>query len=85
MKKIVIGSLGAILVTTAAFAYEVHHPNLRDAYGATEMAIQHIHEAQSANGKVEFGGHARRAIADLQAAEQELVAADKWNDAHHHR
>ena len=44
MKKIVIGSLGAILVTTAAFAYEVHHPNLRDAYGAAEMAIQHIHE-----------------------------------------
>jgi hypothetical protein len=85
MKKIVIGSLGAILVTTAAFAYEVHHPNLRDAYGATEMAIQHIHEAQSANGRVEFGGHAHRAIADLQAAEQELVAADKWNDAHHHR
>lgn len=84
MKTIVIASLGAVLVTTVAFAYEVHHPNLRDAYGAAEMAIQHVHEAQSANGRVEFGGHANRAIADLRAAEQEIAAADRWNDMHHH-
>lgn len=85
MKKIVIASLGAVLVTTVALAYDVHHPNLRDAYGATESAIHHVQEAQAANGRVEFGGHARRALADLQAAEEEIIAADKWNDAHHHR
>lgn len=83
MKKIVIASLGAILVTTVAFAYEVHHPNLRDAYGSTEGAIQHIREAQHYNGRVEFGGHAARALDDLRNAEQEIIAADKWNDAHH--
>ena len=85
MKKIVIASLAAVLVTTVALAYEgVHHPNLRDAYGATENAIQHIKEAQAANRGVEFGGHAGAAIGALQRAEQEIMAADKWNDAHHH-
>ncbi|MGB6486053.1 MAG: hypothetical protein WBE91_04145 [Steroidobacteraceae bacterium] len=85
MQKIVIASLGAVLVTTVALAYDVHHPNLRDAYGATEAAIQHIQEAQRANGRVEFGGHAGQALHHLQAAEQEIIEADKWNDAHHHR
>lgn len=84
MKKLVIASLGTVLVTTVALAYEVHHPNLRDALGATDMAMQHIKEAQSANGRVEFGGHASRALADLREAEQEIIAADRWNDAHHH-
>jgi len=85
MNKIVIASLGAVLVTTVAFAYEVHHPNLRDAYGATESAIQHIREAQGANrGTGEFGGHANAAIGHLRMAEQEIAEADKWNDMHHH-
>lgn len=84
MKKIAIASLGAVLVTTVALAYEVHHPNLRDAYAATESALQHIHEAQADNRGVEFGGHAARALADLQRAEQEIMAADRYNDAHHH-
>lgn len=84
MKKIVIASLGTVLVTTVALAYEVHHPNLRDAYGATENAIQHIKEAQANNRGEEFGGHAQSAIDALQRAEQEIMAADKWNDAHHH-
>lgn len=84
MNKIVIASLGAVLVTTVAFAYEIHHPNLRDAYSATEMAIQHIQEAQGANrGTGEFGGHAKAAIGHLRMAEQEIAAADRWNDAHH--
>ena len=82
MKKIVIGSLTAILVTTVAFAYEVHHPNLRDAYGATQSAIQHIREAQTAN-RHGFGGHGQKALQALQMAEQEIVEADRWNDAHH--
>lgn len=85
MKKIVIGSLGAVLVTTVAMAYEIHHPNLRDAYGATETAIHHIQEAQGNNRGHEFGGHAAKAIEALQRAEQEMAQADRWNDAHHHR
>jgi hypothetical protein len=82
MKKIVIASL-AVLVTTMALAYEIHHPNLRDAFGATENAIHHIQEAQAANKGVEFGGHAEKALEALRHAEQELIAADQWNDAHH--
>ena len=82
MKKIVIASL-AVLVTTMALAYEVHHPNLRDAYGATENAIHHIQEAQAANKGVEFGGHGDKALEALQHAEQEIIEGDKWNDAHH--
>ena len=82
MKKIVIASL-AILVTTVALAYEIRHPNLRDAYGATENAIHHIQEAQAANKGIEFGGHAEKALAALQHAQQEMVEADHWNDAHH--
>ena len=81
MKKIVIASL-AVLVTTMALAYEIHHPNLRDAYGATDNAIHHIQEAQAANKGVEFGGHAEKALAALQHAQQELIAGDQWNDAH---
>lgn len=84
MKKIVIASLGAVFVTTVALAaYEVHHPNLKDAYGATESAIHHIQEAQAANRGVEFGGHAQKALDALQRAEQEIMAADRWNDARH--
>lgn len=85
MNKIVIASLGAVLVTTVAFAYEIHHPNLNDAYGATETAIQHIREAQGNNRRDgEFGGHANAAIGHLRMAEKEIAAADRWNDMHHH-
>ncbi len=83
MKKTVIASLAAVLVTTIALAYEVHHPNLRDAYAATEDAMRHIREAQADNRGVEFGGHAEKALDALQRAQQQIVAADKWNDAHH--
>jgi predicted DNA-binding protein with PD1-like motif len=84
MNKIVIGSLAGVLVSTVAFAYEIHHPNLRDAFGDADRAIAHIHAAQADNKGVEFGGHAEKALAALQHAQQELVEADKWNDAHHH-
>jgi hypothetical protein len=83
MKKIVVASLGAVLVTTIALAYEIHHPNLRDAYGATENAIHHVQAAQANNKGLEFGGHAEKAIDALRHAEQELAEGDKWNDAHH--
>lgn len=85
MKRIVIASLGAILVTTVAFAYEIHHPNLRDAYASAGDAIHHIQAAQHANTGVEFNGHAEKAIAALEEAQKELVEGDKWNDAHHKR
>ena len=83
MKKFVIASLAAVLVTTVAFAYEIHHPNLRDALGASENAIHHIQAAQANNKGLEFGGHAEKAIDALRRAQQELIEADKWNDAHH--
>lgn len=83
MKKGLIASLAAVLVTTIALAYEIHHPNLRDAYGATDNAIRHIQEAQGANRGIEFGGHAQKALDALQRAEREIIAADRWNDAHH--
>ena len=83
MKKIVIASLSAVLVTTVALAYEIHHPNLRDAHHEAENAIHHIEEAQKDNKRVEFGGHAEKAIDLLKHAQEELVEADKWNDAHH--
>ncbi len=83
MKKTLIASLAAVLVTTIALAYEVHHPNLRDAYGATDNAIRHIQEAQGANRGIEFGGHAEKALEALQRAQREIIAADRWNDAHH--
>jgi peptidoglycan hydrolase CwlO-like protein len=83
MNKLVIASLAAIFVTTIAVAYEIHHPNLRDAYGAAGDAIHHIQEAQAANKGVEFGGHAEKAIDALKHAQAELIEGDKWNDAHH--
>ena len=84
MKKIVIASLSAVLVTTVAMAYEIHHPNLRDAHHDAGMGINHIQNAQQANKGVEFGGHAEKAINLLRQAQAEIVEADKWNDAHHH-
>ena len=84
MKRIAIASLSAAFVTAVALAYDIHHPNLRDAHRAAEMAIHHIETAQRDNRRVEFGGHAKRAIELLRRAQQELVEADQWNDAHHH-
>jgi hypothetical protein len=84
MKAFLIGSL-SILVATAVYAYEIHHPNLRDAYAAAEQGIHHIQEAQAANKGLEFGGHAEKALDHFKQAQAELVEGDKWNDAHHHR
>ena len=82
MKKTAIAAL-AVLLATAAIAYEIHHPNLRDAYGATENAIKHVQEAQANNKGIEFGGHAEKAIDALKHAQQELIEGDKYNDMHH--
>ena len=83
MKRMLFASLAGVLVTTMAMAYEIHHPNLRDAYGATENAIRHIQDAQAANRGLEFGGHAEKALEALQRAQRELIAGDRWNDEHH--
>ncbi|HEY2682671.1 MAG TPA: hypothetical protein VGI93_04115 [Steroidobacteraceae bacterium] len=83
MKKIVIASISAVLVSTIAMA-EIHHPNLRDAHHEAENAIHHIEAAQANNKGVEFGGHAEKAMEFLKQAQIEMVEADKWNEAHHH-
>jgi hypothetical protein len=83
MKRIVIASLSATLVTTIALAYEIHHPNLRDADRDAQNAINHIINAQKGNQGIEFGGHAEKAIDLLKHAQEEIVEGDKYNDAHH--
>jgi len=83
MKQIVLaGLLSLFVATVASAAYNITHPNLKDAYGAAEQAIKHIQAAQQANKGVEFGGHAENAIDLFKKAETELVEADKYNDAH---
>jgi hypothetical protein len=84
MNKLVIGTLIVGLVSAAAYAYDIRHPNLRDAFGAADNAIHHIQEAQALNKGIEFGGHAEKAIEALRHAQAELVEADQYNDAHHH-
>ena len=85
MKKPAITLMSAaIAVTTVALAWEIHHPNLRDADHETDNAIHHIQDAQKDNKKVEFGGHAEKAIDFLRQARNEIIEADKWNEAHRH-
>jgi hypothetical protein len=84
MKQLVIiGSLSLLMATAAYAAYNINHPNLKDAYGLAEQAIQHIKEAQQANKGVEFGGHGDNAIEFFKKAQNELIEGDKYNDAHH--
>jgi len=83
MKQVVItGSLSLLMATAAYAAYNITHPNLKDAYSSAEQAIRHIQEAQQANKGVEFGGHGNNAIELFKKAENELIEADKYNDAH---
>lgn len=82
MQKIILGGSLAILIATVAYAYNITHPNLKDAYGSAQQAIQHIQEAQQANKGIEFGGHAEKALDLFKQAESELIEADKYNDSH---
>ena len=83
MKQTIAASLASILMATAAYAaYNITHPNLKDAYGKAEQAIKHIQDAQQANKGIEFGGHANKAMDYLKQAESELIEADKYNDSH---
>ena len=81
-QTILAGSLALLMATVAYAAYNISHPNLRDAYGSAEQAIKHIQAAQQANKGIEFGGHAENAIDLFKKAQNELVEADKYNDAH---
>jgi hypothetical protein len=84
MKKSGIALLSAaVAVTSLALAWEMHHPNLKDAEQETDNAIHHVETAQKDNKRVEFGGHAEKAIDFLRHAHEEIVEADKWNEAHH--
>ena len=83
MKQTVLtGLLSLFVATVASAAYNMTHPNLKDAYSAAEQAIQHIQKAQQANKGLEFGGHADSAIDLFKKAQSELIEADKYNDAH---
>jgi hypothetical protein len=83
MKQIVLaGSLSILTATVAYAAYNITHPNLKDAYNLAEQAIQHIQEAQHSNKGIEFGGHAENAIDHLKKAQSELIEGDKYNEAH---
>lgn len=84
MKKIALLAVG-LAVATAAIAYEIKHPNLRDAMGATETAIKHIKAAQANNKGVEFGGHADKAIDLLMQAQHEIAEGDQYNESHRPR
>ena len=84
MKQTILAGSASILMATAAYAaYNITHPNLKDADGAIQQAIHHIQEAQQANkGTGGFGGHEDAAIGHLRQAQSELIEGDKYNDAH---
>ncbi|HWX69988.1 MAG TPA: hypothetical protein VNY25_09830 [Steroidobacteraceae bacterium] len=82
MKQIVLAGSLSLLMAAVAYAYNITHPNLKDAYDLAEQAIRHVQEAQQANKGVEFGGHGDNAIAAFKKAESELIEGDKYNDAH---
>ncbi|MGO8858407.1 MAG: hypothetical protein ACLQO1_22265 [Steroidobacteraceae bacterium] len=81
MKKTAI-VLASVLLATVAVSYEIHHPNLKDAYDAAEKGIEHVKHAQEHNKGIEFGGHAEKAIEAFKHAQQELIEGDKYNDMH---
>ena len=81
MKKFAVLAVGLTLATVAV-AYEIKHPNLRDAMGAADNAIKHIKSAQANNKGVEFGGHAEKAIELLTQAQQEIAEGDRYNESH---
>ncbi len=85
MKNFLLASSLSILIASVAYAYEITHPNLRDAFGAADQGIHHIQRAQQANEGHEFGGHAEKAIDLFKQAQAELIEADKYNDAHRRR
>jgi hypothetical protein len=88
MKKMAFG----VFVVSAAmaasvYAYEIAHPNLRDAAHHIDEAIVHINKAYEANGGrgPVFGGHAEEAEKLLGRAKQELEEADRYRMEHQRR
>lgn len=86
MRKIIFAGSLSILIATVAYTYNLNQPNLKDAGGAVEQAIQQIHAAQQAAKTVgkgdQFAGHDDLAIQNLNKAEYELIEADKSFGAH---
>jgi hypothetical protein len=76
------GAISLLLAATAAYAYNITHPTLRDAHSLADQAIKQIEQAQHEAKGVEFGGHADKAIDFFRKAQAELVASDQYNDAH---
>jgi hydroxymethylpyrimidine/phosphomethylpyrimidine kinase len=85
MKKVVLAGSLSILIGAVAYSYDITHPNLKEAHGLAEQAIRHVQEAQQAAKTVDFGGHAEKAIDLFKKAQEELIEADKYNDAHQKR
>jgi hypothetical protein len=83
MKKLVLVSSLSVLVATFAYAYNITHPDLKQAFASAEQAIKQVEQAQQQEAKgVNFGGHANKAISLLQQAQKELNEADQYNDSH---
>ena len=85
MKRLIVSVLLLSTFTTASvFAYEITHPNLKDAYHNIDEAIEHIHAAYVANGDkgAVFGGHAEAADKLLAQAKQEIIEADRYRNEH---
>ena len=82
MRTVFVAASLSVALVSLAYAYDIVHPNLKDAYAAADQAIHHIERAQQANQGVEFGGHAAIAIDHLKKAQAELIEADKYNEAH---
>ncbi len=82
MQRLAVAVSLSMLMATIAYAYDITHPNLKDAYSLAGQAIKHIQEAQQEAKGVEFGQHANKAMELLQQAQAELIESDKWNNAH---
>ncbi len=88
MKKLATAAAIAMAFGAGSvFAYEIAHPNLKDAYFHVNEALVHINKAYEANGGrgPVFGGHAEEAEKLLNRAKEEIEAADRYRNEHQRR
>jgi hypothetical protein len=73
-----------VFVAGSVWAYEIAHPNLKEAYERVGEAMDHLHKAYEANGDrgAPFGGHLETAEDFLKKARQEIIQADRYRDEH---
>lgn len=74
-KTLIALSFTAIICSACAVA-ATRYPNLDDAVGSLNSAIDHIHLAQKNHGSGHFGGHAERALRLIEDAKAELREAE---------